>query len=240
MEQHFYIVVNGEQQGPFTIDDLKAKSIQRETLIWTEGLDSWTKAEDIPLLQDVLKATPPPIPTEKTKMTLPPIPVEAEANSPQISGRQTPINPNDKYFGYVLAGRWERLFATLLESICLVLPFLVFEYSFLLNDFNNDNPFSFESIGYSTLICMILGAIWYPAWSGNLGHKIMGLKVISSVDGSDLNSVSAGISREALKCILGYVLLPIIWLLWDNNKQNLYDKIVKSYVVKKKKSNRNS
>ena len=62
----------------------------------------------------------------------------------------------------------------------------------------------------------------------------MGLKVISSVDGSDQKKALTGALREGLKNLFGFVLIPVIWLLWDENKQNVYDKIVNTYVVKKK------
>ena len=62
----------------------------------------------------------------------------------------------------------------------------------------------------------------------------MGLKVISSIDGSDQNKALIGALREGLKNIFSLILIPVIWLLWDKDKQNLYDKVVKTYVVKKK------
>ena len=80
----------------------------------------------------------------------------------------------------------------------------------------------------------VLGAIFYSLWGGNLGHKIMGLIVISSVDGKIKKDATAGAIREGIKAIFSYFLIPSIWLLWDDDNQNLYDKIVKTYVVKNK------
>lgn len=45
-----------------------------------------------------------------------------------------------------------------------------------------------------------------------------------------------GVIREGLKSVFSNFLIPIIWLLWDENKQNLYDKALKTIVVKKKKA----
>ena len=78
----------------------------------------------------------------------------------------------------------------------------------------------------------IFGAICYPIWGRNLGHKILRLKVISAADGSDYSHISQGVVREALKGALSAFFIPAMWLLWDDNKQNLYDKITKTYVVK--------
>jgi uncharacterized RDD family membrane protein YckC len=43
-----------------------------------------------------------------------------------------------------------------------------------------------------------------------------------------------GAIREAIKSLSAWLFIPIVWLLWDENRQNLYDKAVKTYVVKKK------
>ncbi len=94
--------------------------------------------------------------------------------------------------------------------------------------------YSAESILGQVVFSAILGAIFYSLWSGNLGHKLFGLKVISSVDGSDKKNALSGALREGLKYIFSFVIIPVIWLLWDENKQNLYDKVSKTYVVKKK------
>jgi len=221
MNQQFYIAVNGQQTGPFSIDDLKAKGIQRDTLIWTEGLDNWTKAEHVALLKDVLRATPPPLPNMESKTTSQQVPPPPTHVTPQ---------PIGKYFGYELARRRERFFAVLVQTIIFLIPFLL-----LFGDnYERGDSYSFGAIVGGTIFSAIFGAIFYSMWSGNLGHKIMGLKVISSVDGTDQNKPMQGAIREGVKNIFGYVLIPVIWLLWDDDRQNLYDKVLKTYVVKKK------
>ncbi len=227
MNQQFYIAVNGQQTGPFTIDELKAKSIQRDTLVWTEGIDNWTRAEHIPLLKDVLKATPPPIPNVETKTTTQQVPPPPTPTPPPIT--------NDKYFGYELARRRERFFAYLAQSLIILIPLLIIFGKEILDsneDFSIGSLFIDAIIG--AIVGAIFGAIFYPIWSGNLGHKIFGLKVISSEDGSDYIEVSRGALREAVKGALSAFFIPAMWLLWDDNRQNLYDKVVKTYVVKKK------
>lgn len=78
-----------------------------------------------------------------------------------------------------------------------------------------------------------LGALLYPFFTGNLGHRIVGLKVISSLDGSDYKTSGDGAVRELLKALMSFLIIPLIWLLFDTKNQNLYDKITKTYVVKK-------
>lgn len=68
-----YYLHNGtEQQGPFDLDDLKAKGINKDTPIWYDGLPGWTTAEKVDELKELLKtAAPPPFGTKRT--TPPPI-----------------------------------------------------------------------------------------------------------------------------------------------------------------------
>ena len=68
-----YFLHNGtEQQGPFDIEDLKTKNINKDTSIWYEGLDNWTTADKIDELKELLKTTTPP-PFGEPKKTPPPI-----------------------------------------------------------------------------------------------------------------------------------------------------------------------
>jgi len=68
----FYLHIGTDQQGPFDIEDLKAKNITKETSIWFEGLPEWTTADKIDELKELFsKTTPPPFATKTT--TPPPI-----------------------------------------------------------------------------------------------------------------------------------------------------------------------
>jgi uncharacterized RDD family membrane protein YckC len=214
MKQQFYIAVDGKQTGPFTLDELKIKNLNPNTLVWTEGFQNWTKASEVPLLKEFLRVVPPPIPSDN-QFSVPPPPVP-------------PTNLTNNHFGYKLARRRDRFFATLLEGIIIWIPLTI-----IMGEEQFNDPYSFTSILSWLVIAIIFGAILYPIWSGNLGHKIMGLKVISAEDGSDQNKAGAGALREGLKSIFGIIILPVIWVLWDDDRQNLYDKVVKTIVVKK-------
>jgi hypothetical protein len=53
MKRYFYS--DGINQfGPYTIEELKEKSISPDTLIWYQGLDEWMPASDAPLLNEEL------------------------------------------------------------------------------------------------------------------------------------------------------------------------------------------
>ena len=59
--KEYYIIIQGEQVGPVSINELHHIEIKPDTLIWTEGMDNWTKAEQIEEVKKNVKKTPPPI-----------------------------------------------------------------------------------------------------------------------------------------------------------------------------------
>jgi len=60
MKKYFYH--DGQDQvGPFELEELKQKQINRDTLIWFEGIEDWTKASKLPELEDFFPKTPPPV-----------------------------------------------------------------------------------------------------------------------------------------------------------------------------------
>lgn len=69
--QKFYIHKDDQQQGPFSLEELKELKITRETPIWYEGAESWKNANEIEELKALFKSTPPPIITESTQNTKP-------------------------------------------------------------------------------------------------------------------------------------------------------------------------
>jgi len=81
----FYLHNGTEQLGPFDVDDLKTKGINKDTPIWYEGLPDWTTADKIDELKELLKtATPPPFGTKQT-----PPPIKKPAQQQTTSQTQT-------------------------------------------------------------------------------------------------------------------------------------------------------
>lgn len=60
----YYFVKDNKQHGPFSIEELKDKSIKKTTLVWTEGMNDWVEAESQIELYEILNNTPPPIPVD--------------------------------------------------------------------------------------------------------------------------------------------------------------------------------
>ena len=64
--QYFY-ALNGAQQGPVSFDQLKTlfanRTINKESLIWKQGMSEWTSLQEIEELKSFLGGnTPPPLP----------------------------------------------------------------------------------------------------------------------------------------------------------------------------------
>lgn len=138
--------------------------------------------------------------------------------------------PVEENFGYTLASPLLRFGAAIIEGIIVYLP-LSFLYDSSL--FTSDEIFNLGETLFQAGVSCVTGAVFYSLWSSNLGHKILNMKVISAADGSDQKNGAVGALREGLKSILGIFVIPIIWLLWDRKKQNLYDKVTKTLVIMK-------
>lgn len=88
--KYFILDSNSQQQGPFTIYELKDRGINEQTLVWAEGMENWQLAwqvEEIKrLLFDQPAGTPPPPPhsTDSFSQTTPRQPMSPQ---PQQSHR---------------------------------------------------------------------------------------------------------------------------------------------------------
>lgn len=60
----YFIHINNQQQGPFSLEELKNIGITGETPVWYEGLADWMKAGNSEELQSLFKSEPPPIKIE--------------------------------------------------------------------------------------------------------------------------------------------------------------------------------
>ena len=60
--KEFYIAVDGQQKGAFSLEDLKHQSLLPDTLIWKEGWDNWQKVKDaaqtIPEIGSIINGQP--------------------------------------------------------------------------------------------------------------------------------------------------------------------------------------
>lgn len=46
MNRYFYIDAEGKQKGTFSPEELRREGIKRDTLVWTQGMKQWKRAEE--------------------------------------------------------------------------------------------------------------------------------------------------------------------------------------------------
>jgi len=143
------------------------------------------------------------------------------------------FNKNNVH-GFKLASKGSRFLAniveTLIYTVTIYIPYILAIRGSLKGYLNGNNSPTFE---FAAVFGLIVGAICYPLFTGNLGHRIFGLKVIHEKTGEDFNKAADGGIRELIKGVFSFFIIPIIWLLWDDKNQNLYDKLTKTLVVEK-------
>jgi hypothetical protein len=65
-ERTYYVAAEGHQTGPFTIREVGSKirrsDLARETLVWTQGMESWQPASELAELQAYFDQVPPTLP----------------------------------------------------------------------------------------------------------------------------------------------------------------------------------
>lgn len=94
----FYFANDGVQQGPFEPHALLSKGLQRDSLVWTEGMSDWRPATEIPAIAALFEPAPAPAapgePPVAPQVILPPT-APQPAHSPQAwqMGYQTPTTP---------------------------------------------------------------------------------------------------------------------------------------------------
>ncbi len=56
MNHYFYIDAAGKQKGTFTPDELRKENIRRDTLVWTQGMEQWVRAEELDDLREIFES----------------------------------------------------------------------------------------------------------------------------------------------------------------------------------------
>ncbi|MFK5975517.1 MAG: SPFH domain-containing protein [Sulfurovum sp.] len=65
-EKKYFVAINGASQGAFSLNEINSKisnsEIKRDTLVWADGMDGWSKAESV--FSSSFGAMPPPLPPQ--------------------------------------------------------------------------------------------------------------------------------------------------------------------------------
>lgn len=104
---NIFIHRNGEQQGPFTEEQLRDMALTPDTMVWYPGLNNWLPAGEAPLtapfFQQAAPPTPePPVPPASDPVMTPPPAYEAPQYIHPEPIMEAPDKP-DNYLGWCIA-----------------------------------------------------------------------------------------------------------------------------------------
>ncbi|HET6992191.1 MAG TPA: DUF4339 domain-containing protein, partial [Bacteroidia bacterium] len=54
----YFLNVNGQTVGPYSVSDLRSMNIKPSTLVWYTGSVNWKKADSVPELQALFSSDP--------------------------------------------------------------------------------------------------------------------------------------------------------------------------------------
>lgn len=159
-------------------------------------------------------------------------------------------HPTPAYSGF-----WRRVGATIIDGLVLtpvIVPLLIPIFRRLIDEVNraaqqgtqvDATALAAHFAGYSLAIAAIqylYQAIMIGTWGATVGKFAVGVRV-RKADGSNATWSQAflrpllqlGISLLNLVAQIGIVsLLDYLWMLWDNQKQTLHDKVAGTIVVR--------
>ena len=53
--EKYYIVIEDQQKGPYTLEELKEQEISSSLLVWNESMEDWTEARNVSELKDIFQ-----------------------------------------------------------------------------------------------------------------------------------------------------------------------------------------
>lgn len=134
-----------------------------------------------------------------------------------------------------IASKSRRFFSFVIDSV--IIQFAYFLYFYFVKGLTLFDYFDVEldlaDTLYPILFSTIYGALVYPIFSGNLGHKITGIYVFDDVEKKQFNKFYEGAAREFLKSICTILIIPHLWILFNSKNQNIYDAFFKTIVLKR-------
>lgn len=159
----------------------------------------------------------------------------------------------------VYAGFWQRVGAAILDGLILGVPALIAFIALVLTlpredrqlctDFDG-NLATCEPLTDASVAILLLAGLGFVAfvvfyWFGSLvgktgltpGRRALGIKV---VDMATLQPIGfgRGVGRYLMTAVFGIVpflpLLDVLWVAWDDDKQSLHDKVVRSVVIEQR------
>lgn len=210
MNEAYYILVDGEQTGPYTFNELIEKDLELHTRIMAPSADTWQDACDVPELYEYFREQGYHFPTED--------------NLASYWWRLLAFIIDFVLMSFVLSFLVPLLNAKGITHINLAPPFDPYKISI-------HDASIIQAVFY--VLLLFYNAIGEAsAMKGTLGKKVCGLVVVDQ-DGEGLN-LGVALFRS-----LGKILSVYLWglgtfsIFWTDGKQGLHDLLAKTYVVRK-------
>ena len=95
----FFILAGNQQQGPYTLAELRSRNITSATLVWAEGMAQWTPAWQVEALQPLFNGTP------QGGAPVPPVPQQAQQTQQAPTGADAPSGADTPQTGQPPVGQ---------------------------------------------------------------------------------------------------------------------------------------
>lgn len=154
--KQYYLVINGEKSGPFTIDQLATQQLTPETPVWTEGMSDWMPAQQVAELSSFFAPqTPGP------EMAQPTVPPQAPAyNAAPAYGNPQPQAPNTQVVppNYLVWSILVTLFCCIPGGVVAIVYSTQVSSRFLQGDYEGANASSRNARKWA-IISAVAGAV---------------------------------------------------------------------------------
>jgi hypothetical protein len=111
----YYYTLNGEQTGPISLEEIRALKLSKNTLVWTEGMETWKMALEVEEIKTSLRTPPPPLP-------------KLENTTSVIQDSLSIKDPSTKY-----DENYERETETVVLGVAIIIFTVLVNYSGILN-----------------------------------------------------------------------------------------------------------
>jgi uncharacterized RDD family membrane protein YckC len=206
MEKEYYLLDGDERTGPFTYSELVENGLDVNTQLSTPFSDKWKYASEMPEFIDYFK----------------------------VKGIHFPTGDNLAHFGIKAA-------AFIVDYLILFIPLeIIFINMGIITLPSSGDGFSLPSQAaifqlqawFSGLFLIYHTLLEISPWKGSIGKKIFSLVVVD-VDGNHPTFLQTlGRNMGALLSLTLLYGLPFLSMLFNEHRQNWYDGLTKTYVVK--------
>ncbi|ACY96647.1 MULTISPECIES: RDD family protein [Thermomonospora] len=144
-----------------------------------------------------------------------------------------------------LAGRWARLGAALIDLILLaavigLVTFPFIDYGRVFRTPGGETGYLPTGQWVANFLSIVIAFLYYwlttYKWGRTLGKQVLGIQVVRAADGGPVTQGQAA-GRAAFFTVLGGLcgcigFLDVAWILWDDRRQALHDKVAQTVVRK--------